>query len=191
MFLQVYRGRVADGDEAHACLDRWSGSLGTGWQGTTAGVTDDGHSVTLVRYDSADAAVPTGARRTWWTEMSALSSDPMTCRDCAQVMTQLGGDSADAGFVQVLEGRITDLERLQQLLAEASDWQSELRSDLIGGFLGLHGDGGFTQAVYFTSEDAAREGALVEPPVDTGELDELVRGVTVLDLRRPWAYSPR
>jgi hypothetical protein len=115
----------------------------------------------------------------------------MTCQDCAQVMTQLGGDSDDAGFVQVLEGRITDLERLQQLLAEASGWQAEMRSDLIGGFLGLHGDGGFTQAMYFTSEDAAREGALVEPPVDTTELDNLVGDLAVSDLRQPWAYSPR
>jgi hypothetical protein len=190
MFLQVYRGRVADPGETHASLDRWTATLGTGWQGTTAGVTDDGHSVTLVRYDSADAAVPTGPRRTWWTEMSALSSDAMRCQDCPQVMTQLGGDSDDAGFVQVLEGRITDLDRLQQLLAEAAGWQAETRGDIIGGYLGLHGDGGFTQAVYYTSEDDAREGALTEPPVDTRELDELVGELTVLDLRRPGAYSP-
>jgi hypothetical protein len=190
MFLQVYRGLVADREEAHAALDRWSASLGTGWQGTTAGVTDDGHSVTLVRYDSADAAVPTGARRTWWTEMSALSSDPMTCRDCAEVMTQLGGDSADAGFVQVLQGRIADLDRLQRLLTEAAEWQAETRTDLIGGFLGLHGDGRFTQAVYFTSEDAAWEGARTQPAVDTGDLDALVDDLTFYDLRQPWAYSP-
>jgi hypothetical protein len=191
MFLQVYRGRVADAAAAHAALGRWADSLGPGWQGTTAGVTDDGHSVTLVRYDSADAAVPTGARRTWWTEMSGLSANPMTCQDCAQVMTQLGGDSAEAGFVQVLQGRITDLDRLQRLLADACDWQAEARTDLIGGFLGLHGDGAFTQAVYFTSEDAAREGARTQPPVDTGELDALVGGLTYYDLREPWAYSPR
>jgi hypothetical protein len=187
MFLQVYRGRVSDPAATHAALDRWSGSLGSGWQGTTAGVTEEGQSVTLVRYDSADAAVPTGARRTWWTEMCGLSSEPMTCQDCVQVMTQLRGDAPDAAFVQVIQGRISDLDRLQQVLADASSWQTEVRTDLIGGYLGLHGDGGFTQAAYFTAGDGGPD----QPPVDTRELDELVGDLAFFDLWQPWAYSPR
>ncbi|HEV7754787.1 MAG TPA: hypothetical protein VGO94_02910 [Mycobacteriales bacterium] len=191
MFLQVYRGRVTDPEEVHAALHRWSDTLGPGWVGTTAGVTSDGRSITLVRFESADTATPTDAGDAWWAQMCGLSAEPMTRQDCPRVMTQLGGDSADAGYVQVLQGRISDLERLQQVLADASGWQAETRTDIMGGLMGLHGDGGFTQAVYFSSEDAAWEGARTQPPVDTTALDELVGDLTFFDLRRPWAYSPR
>jgi hypothetical protein len=190
MFLRVYRGQVTDPGQVRTALDRWQSSLGPGWLGTTAGITDDGRSVTLVRFDSADAAAPTAEADAWWAEMNGLSSDPMSREDCPRVMTQLGGDSPDAGYVQVVQGRVADLERLQQVLAEASTWQAEARTDVIGGLMGLHDDGGFTQAVYFTSEDAAWEGARTQPPVDTAELDQLVGDLRFFDLRRPWAYSP-
>jgi hypothetical protein len=189
MFLQVFRGQVGDRDAARVCLGRWVDTLGSGWLGTTAGVTEDGRSVTLARFSSPDAAAPTPARDTWWEEMSALSSEPLAVQDCPEVMTQLRGDSPEAGFVQVLQGRITDLDRLQRTLAAASPWQSVARPDIIGGLLGLHGDGRFTQAVYFTSEQAAQAGECA--PVDDTGTDPLVEDLTWFDLRTPWAYAPR
>jgi hypothetical protein len=145
--------------------------------------------MTLVRFGSADAAASTPARDVWWSEMSALSPEALTVRDCPEVMTQLRGDAADAGFVQVLQGRITSLDRLQRTLGASSAWQATARPDIIGGLLGLHGDGRFTQIVYFTSEDHARAG---EPgPVESPGAEPLVEDLTWFDLRTPWAYAPR
>jgi hypothetical protein len=122
--------------------------------------------------------------------MSHLSAHPLSCQDCGQVITQLRGDSPDAGFVQLLRGQIADLERLEHALEVASPWEAGTRPDIIGGLLGLHGDGGFTQIVYFTSEDAARTGERREAPAETGEVGTLVSDLTYFDLRSPWAYAP-
>jgi hypothetical protein len=194
MFLQVFHGQVGDGGAARTCLGEWMETLDrpdSGWLGTTAGVTADGRSITLTRFASAEAAEPTRERDRWSAQMAALSSAPVTVESCPEVMTQLRGDTGDAGFVQVVQGRIADLERLQHALEAASEWQTVERDDIIGGLLGLHGDGRFTQAVYFTSEVAARSGEQRDPPAEAGELDLLVDGLTFLDLPRPWAYLPR
>jgi hypothetical protein len=193
VFLQVFRARVAEPGPVHESHDRWAGALqgDPGWLGTTAGVTDDGEAFTLARFASADAA-RSPARDAWWSEMSALSTEPVNCQDCGEVITQLHGDSPDAGFVQVLQGRVADLERLEHALEIASPWEADARTDIIGGLLALHGDGHFTQAVYFTSEAAAREGeARATPPPETGEIDALVSELAFYDLRNPWAYAPR
>jgi len=59
----------------------------------------------------------------------------------------------------------------------------------------LHGDGGFTQTVYFTSEAAAREGERKERPPELKTLDQQVSALlghaTFYDLPRPWLHSPR
>jgi hypothetical protein len=197
MFLQVFRGDVHDPAATHGALDRLMDTLdGTtdGWLGTTAGVTPDGHSLTLSRFTTAEDARRTNqgpAGHTWLAEMSGLSSVPVTVDDCPQVITQLRGDSSDAEFVQVLQGRIADLERLEHALEAASPWQTESRSDIIGGLLALHGDGRFTQAVYFTSESEARAGERVERPAEADEIDSLVSDVSYFELRQPWAYTPR
>lgn len=65
----------------------------------------------------------------------------------------------------------------------------------LGGTVGLHGDGGFTEAVYFASEKAAREGEQKEPPANMKEEFEqmmsLMQDVTYFDLPEPWLRSPR
>ncbi|HEV7827151.1 MAG TPA: hypothetical protein VGP02_19850 [Mycobacteriales bacterium] len=196
MFLQVHHATVDDRDGAHECLDRWATALRSdpGWLGTTAGVTDDGQSFTLTRYASADAvhgAETRGARDSWHAEMSHLSAHPIRCQDCGQVITQLRGDSPEARFVQLVQGRMADLDRLEHALEVAGPWEADARSDIIGGLLGLHGDGGFTQIVYFTSEDDAREGEHLEAPEETGEVSALVSDLTFFDLHAPWSYAPR
>jgi hypothetical protein len=196
MFLQLHRATVTDTDAAHECLDRWATALRSdpGWLGTTAGVTDDGQSFTVTRYASAGAvhgAETRGAREAWHAEMSHLSAHPVSCQDCGQVITQLRGDSPDARFVQLLQGHLADLDRLEHALEVAGPWEADARSDIIGGLLGLHGDGGFTQVVYFTSEEDARAGESREAPEQTGEVGALVSDLAFFDLRSPWAYAPR
>jgi hypothetical protein len=195
VFLQVHRATVNDTDGAHECLDRWVTALRSdpGWLGTTAGVTDDGQSFTLTRYSSAAAvhdAETRGARDAWHAEMSHLSAHPLACQDCGQVIMQLHGDSPDAGFVQLVQGRLADLDRLEHALEVAGPWEADARSDIIGGLLGLHGDGGFTQIVYFTSLDDARAGEGRAAPREAEEVGALVSDLAYFDLRWPWAYAP-
>ena len=56
--------------------------------------------------------------------------------------------------------------------------------------------GAYTMAMYFTSEQDAREGERKEPPphlkAQMDEMNKLNIGVPeFLDLREPWLYSPR
>jgi hypothetical protein len=196
MFLSVLQGRVDDAGAVRTSLDRWMDQVAAGargWLGTTAGVTDDGTSISLTRFRSADAARRNADRpeqTRWWQDASALYADPVTVKDARVVMTQLRGDSDDAGFVQVLQGHIADIDRTEHLLEGVSPWQAEVRPDIIGGLLGLHDDGGFTQTVYFTSEAAARNGERTEWPAQLLELDRLIGDVTYLDLREPWMLGP-
>ena len=57
-------------------------------------------------------------------------------------------------------------------------------------------EGAFAMAIYFTSEQEAREGERKEPPPEMAaqmqELNSLAAGPPeFLDLRDPWMHSPR
>ncbi|HEU4423369.1 MAG TPA: hypothetical protein VFR67_12635 [Pilimelia sp.] len=110
-------------------------------------------------------------------------------------MGEIRGGRNNAGFVQVVQGRTADADRLREMLERSSGPMSEWRPDIIGGTVALHGDGGYTQAVYFTSEAAAREGEAKEPPPELRELAEesqdLLGEPVYYDLWEPWLASPR
>jgi hypothetical protein len=131
----------------------------------------------------------------WWSETSQLFDGDVTFRDCTDTVVFGGGGSDAAGFVQVIQGRVRDVARLRALNERSEAAWSEFRPDVIGGFAALHGDGGFTNAVYFTSEAEAREGERKEPPPELKALWEeemsLYEGeLTYYDLRDPWLLSP-
>ncbi|MFE3451641.1 hypothetical protein ACFXJ8_22225 [Nonomuraea sp. NPDC059194] len=202
MFIQVIKGRTADPAQLRAALDRWVEELspGTpGWLGTTAGVTDDGTFVNLARFESEEAARANSGRpeqHQWWTETSKLLSGDVVFRDCREVVSFLGGGSDEAGFVQIIEGRTRDVQRMRELNDLYEARFQDFRTDVIGGVAALYGEGAFTQAIYFTSEAAAREGELKQPPAELKELfDEemaLYEGDLVFhDLRDPWLFSRR
>ncbi len=59
MFVQVIQGQTEDPEAIRAALDRWIADLSpgaTGFLGSTSGVTDDGTSITLARFDSEESA---------------------------------------------------------------------------------------------------------------------------------------
>lgn len=203
MFVQIIQGELAAGrDQLKEALDRWERELrpsAVGWLGTTAGVTDDGTSIALVRFESAEAARRNSERpeqHQWWTETSKLFGGEVRFHDCADVDLMMGGGSDDAGFVQVIQGRIRDLEGLRAHLRDMDEQAlRNLRPDIIGSITAYHPDGGFTEAVYFTSEAEAREGERREPPQEMR--DEMERMMafyegewTYLDLHEPWLSSP-
>ena len=192
MFVQVIQGTVTDADLLRRQLDRWRAELkpgATGYLGSTGGVTRDGQAITLARFESEEAARANSERPeqgAWWNETEKALAD-VTFRDCREVDTLLGGGSNDAGFVQFIQGRAKDQEELRRRTREMEDELRARRPDLLGALVAWHGDGGFTQAVYFTSEEEARKQEKVtEGDEARAEFMALIDGTpTFLDLPEP------
>lgn len=77
----------------------------------------------------------------------------------------------------------------------SADWAA-FRPDVIGSVLVEHDEGAYTMALYFTSEEEAREGERREPPPDIkAQMDEMdalsVGEPEFFDLRQLWLHSPR
>ena len=201
MFVQVIRGQVTDPEQLHAALDRWSQQLAAGapgWLGSTAGVTGDGRFVALARFESAEAARQNSNRLEqgqWWAETSKLFTGDVVFRDSSDVTADVTGDPDTAGFVQVMQGNSSDPDRVRELMAQDPDEWAAFRPDIIGSVAVGYPGGAYTVAMYFTSEQAAREGEGKEPPPELKalleEMNQLMAGEPeFLDLRQPWLYSP-
>jgi hypothetical protein len=201
VFVQVIQGRVNEAGELRARMDQWVRDLSagaTGWLGSTAGVTADGTAIAIARFESADAARRNSERPEqdrWWADTATLFDGDVIFHDGAEVHVFGPGGSDDAGFVQVMQGRYTDPAKAVELLQRSEQPLRELRPDVIGGELCLHGDGGFTQAVYFTSESEARAGETKQPPPQAQAWLEEEAAITTdlvfYDLTDPWLHSPR
>jgi len=201
MFVQVIKGRLRDRDRLKSAVERWERDLApgaTGWLGSTAGVTDDGMSVAIVRFESEAAAQANSDRPEqgeWWAEASQAFSEDPTFINSDNVDVEQYGNPDDAGFVQVMEGRGTDPDRARELMAEHADRWPEIRPDILATLVVNHGAGEFTMAIYFTSEEAAREGEQKELPADLAanmeQLGSLMVGEpTFYDLKDPWLSGP-
>ena len=202
MFAQVIQGRTSDEAGLRAALDRWVEELAPGsigWLGSTAGVTDDGQFVAVARFESAEAAGRNATRpeqSAWWEETSALFDGEVTFRDSEDVTVEWADDPDQAGFVQVMQGRVSDPQRARELMDSLPvDLTAEQRPDMIGSLAIRHEDGGWTQVLYFTSEAEAREGERKEMPFEVQsvmqEMDKLsLEGPVFFDLRRPVLRSP-
>jgi hypothetical protein len=201
MFAQVIRGQVSDPAALRAALDRWVSDLAhgaTGWLGSTGGVTDDGRAILIARFESADAARANSDRPEqdrWWSETSGLFSGDVTFSDSTSVMVDVVGDPDEAGFVQIIQGANSDPERVRELMDQDSSEWAAFRPDIIAS-LGIdHDEGRYTVAMYFTSEEEAREGERKEPPAELKaqmeEMDKLSVGTPeFFDLTEPWLHSP-
>jgi hypothetical protein len=197
MFIQVIQGKVGDAVSLRGAVERWRDEIAPnvpGWLGTTGGVTSDGTAIAVVRFESDDAAranSESAEQQRWWAEFSQYFDGPVTFHDCREIFTFLGGGSDDAGFVQVIQGHSTDMARMRQMFEQSSQALRLARPDVLGGVVALHGDGGFTQVVYFTSEADAREGEGKPPPPEMdSDLASMMSDATFLDLTRPWMHSP-
>jgi hypothetical protein len=74
-----------------------------------------------------------------------------------------------------------------------TDWAA-FRPDILGTLSASHEGGAWTMAIYFTSEEEARQGERKEAPPELAEvmkeLDALAAGEPVFyDLREPWLHS--
>lgn len=201
MFVQVIEGRVTDPERVHAALNWWSQELAAGapgWLGSTAGVTEDGRFIALARFESQEQARRNSDRPEqgkWWMETAKLFTGEVTFRDSSDVTVDVSGDPAKAGFVQVMQGRGTDPDRARELMAQNPDEWAAFRPDVVGSVAVGHEGGAYTMAIYFTSEQAAREGERKQPPPELkAQMDELnqlsIGEPEFFDLRQPWMYSP-
>ena len=201
MFVQVIQGRVSDAAQVRAQLDKWVAEVApgaTGWLGSTTGVTDDGQLIAFARFESEEAARQNSDRpeqAKWWEETSPLFAGEPTFHNSTSVQVDTPGDPAQAGFVQVMQGRSSDPDRARELMEnDPVDWQA-FRPDILGMVSVGHDGDAWTMAIYFTSEEAAREGERKEPPPEMQkmmqEMDALTIGTPVFfDLRDPWLHAP-
>lgn len=196
MFIQVIQGRCSDADRLEKQLELWEQDVAPGadgWLGSTGGVTDDGTAVAVVRFESREAADRNSARPeqdSWWRETESCYDGEVSFRDYDDAITWLGGGSDDAGFVQVMRGKVADAAGFRSFSNQPMDGLKEMRPEIIGGTVAIADDGDFTQTIYFTSESAAREGEKQEMPAEVSEEMQKVMGdmgeVTYFDLRSPW-----
>ena len=202
MFVQVIQGQVADAEQLRAAMDRWAQELALGaigWLGTTAGVTEDGRFIALARFQSQEAARRNSDRPEqdqWWAETAKLFTGEASFNDSSVVTVDLTGDPDAAGFVQVIQGRGSDPDRAQELMGQDSSEWAAFRPEILGSVAVSHEGGAYTMAVYFTSEEAAREGERKEPPPELqAQMEEMAAlGVgepEFFDLKQPWLYAPR
>jgi hypothetical protein len=201
MFVQIIQGRTSDPAKMRAQMDKWLADLApgaTGWLGSTGGVTDDGQAIALVRFESEEAAQANSDRpeqSEWWEGMAAAYDGEPTFHNSRAVDVDTPGDPNQAGFVQVMQGRVSDPDRARELMnADPTDW-AEFRPDILGTLWVGHEEDGWTMAIYFTSEAEAREGEKKEPPAEMQqlmqEMDSLAVGDTsYFDLKDPWLNTP-
>ena len=196
MFVQVISGRVADEKAARETLDRWLRDLSPrapGWLGGTYGVTDDGMLVAVVRFASKEDARRNNVRpeqAAWWDQMSRTFDGDVTFHDCEDVSVLVDGGSADASFVQIIQGRVRDRGRAHALIEQSGSLIAKYRPDVIGATVAIDADGFFTETVAFRSEEEARLAEQQEMPAEVTQLmDEqmqLLEDVQFIDLHQPW-----
>jgi hypothetical protein len=162
MFVQVIQGKAKDPAGLRKQWERWDQEIKPdvqGYLGGTAGVTADNEFIALARFESEDAAranSDSAKQGGWWEETSQYLDDVMF-HDCTMVDLMKEGGSDTAGFVQVIQGKVTDVEKARSLDREGQDQMNAMRPDVIGGIVAWHPQNGrFTNAIYFTSEAEAR-----------------------------------
>ena len=199
MFIQIMQGRCRDADRLHQLIDEWRDTLGKdvpGWLGGTYGITDDDEFVGIVRFESREVAEENSNRpeqAEWWERTADCFDGEVTFHDCDNAMLFLGGGADDAGFVQIIQGRVTDPDRFRHFMGQPMDSLRESRPEILGGTIAMEPDGWFTQTVAFRTEEEARAGEHKEMPADLRQQFEeemsMMGDVRYLDLHHPWFAS--
>ena len=201
MFVQVIKGKVSDSSAIRAALDKWLSELApgaTGWLGSTTGVTDDGTLIGIVRFDSLESAQSNSDRPEqgrWWAETERLFDGEVAFEDSNDVDEYVTGDWDRAGFVQVMQGQVSDLDRARTVMLRRPDNFEQLRPDILAMLDLGHQDGRWTSVIYFTSEAEARQRESQDPPPEFAAMMDEMASISVsetrfYDLRQVWFDSP-
>jgi hypothetical protein len=194
MFVQVIEGRTTDAEGLQRQGERWQTEVqpgATGYLGVTSGVTADGRSIAIVRFESEAAARANSERPeqdAWWSDTAKYYDGDVEFSESSDVTELLDGGSNEAGFVQVMKVTGVDRARIERLDGELERFAS-VRPDLIGGLRVWTGPDRYIEANYFTSEADARAGEKAELPDDVqalmGEFQEIMANTEFLDLTDP------
>jgi hypothetical protein len=200
MFIQVIHGRATNPPGIRRDLGRWERQLAAdadGWLGSTTGITEDGWSISVIRFASEEKARRNSDRpeqKEWWRDASQHLARVVS-HDAPTVHTYGDGGSDEAGFVRILQGHTDDMERMVSLGRDQEVLAQEA-PHILGMTLAEHADrpGDFTQIMYFPSEQDARSSeqersANADEPVRR-ELRSLMADLRSFDLRDPQMLSP-
>jgi hypothetical protein len=175
MFVQVIEGKTSDPAGVIEQGERWQRELrpgAIGYLGVTAGVTADGRSIALVRFEDEDAARANAARpeqTAWFEDMAKLYDGEPNFTESTDVTEWMGGGSNDAGFVQVMKSTGVDRGQLEKMDTAFEPFAGQ-RPDLLGGLRVWTGPDSCFDVAYFTSEEEARKGEQAEMPDDMKQL---------------------
>ena len=168
MFVQVVEGRTSNPGAIIEHSERWQREVrpgAVGYLGVTAGTTDDGRTIAIVRFEDEAAARANAARpeqTAWFEEMVKLYDGPPTFTESSDVTEWMGGGSDDAGFVQVMKSTGVDRAQVERMDAAFEPFTDQ-RPDLLGGLRIWTGTDSCIDVAYFTSEEEARRGEQAEP----------------------------
>ena len=195
MFVQIIEGQTNDAAALTRQGERWQAELSpgaVGFLGVTSGVTADGRAITIVRFESEEAARANSDRAeqgAWWAETARLYDGDISFTESSDVQEFLGGGSDDAGFVQIMKSHGVDRARTAQLDEQFQEFAGS-RPDLLGSMRVWTGADSCIEANYFTSEAEARAGERQELPPELqammAEFQDLMRDTEFLDLTEPY-----
>jgi hypothetical protein len=201
MFIRVIQGRATNPPGIRRDLGRWQRQLAAdadGWLGSTAGITEDGWSITVVRFASEAQARRNSDRseqREWWRDASQHLAR-VAVHDAPTVHTYRDGGVDEAGFVQVIQGHSDDPAPMAGLGRDREEVLAREAPHILGVTVAEHADrpGDFTQILYFTSEQDARRFEQ-EPLTDADEPVQaerrgLMTNLRSFDLREPQMLVP-
>jgi hypothetical protein len=197
VFIQMVQGRCSRQDDLRRVVDDWCTSMASqpGRLGGTYGFTDDSTFIGVVRFDSQDACARASElddAGMWWAAAAQCFDSSPELHESSDVTMMLNGGSDDAGFVQLMRGRVGNVDKLRRMTGdtEMTNMLRQARPDIIGATLAIEDDGHFIETIAFTSEAEAREREQMEMPAEVaGDMAEAMAEVEYLDLHRPWFRS--
>jgi hypothetical protein len=195
MFVQIIEGTTHDADGLRRQHDLWLREVrpdAAGFLGATAGITADGRTMNIVRFESEEQARANSERPEqgqWWSETEKYFDGEVRFTESSDVEDLRGGGSDAAGFVQVMKSQGVDRGRVHAF-DQALDPYLDLRPEVLGGVRVWTGPDRCVEAIYFTDEADARAGEARERPPEVQavfeEFGDLMEGVEFLDLPDPW-----
>jgi hypothetical protein len=197
MFVQVIEGRTSNSAAFVEHGERWQREVrpgAIGYLGATAGVTADGRTIVIARFEDEASARANSARpeqTTWFEGTAKLYDGEPTFTESSDVVELLGGGSDDAGFVQVMKSTGVDRGQVERMDA-AFERFADQRPDLLGGLRVWTGADSCIDVAYFTTEAEARQGEQSPMPEELqelmGELEGGMGQTEYLDLTDPQLY---
>jgi hypothetical protein len=175
MFVQVIEGRTSDPAAIIERGERWQREVrpgAIGYLGVTAGVTADGRTIAIVRFEdeaSARANAERPEQTAWFEGTAKLYDGEPAFTESSDVTEWMGGGSDDAGFVQVMKSTGVNRAQVEKMDVVFEPFADQ-RPDLLGGLRIWTGPDSCIDVAYFTSEEEARKGEQAEMPDELKEL---------------------